>query len=226
MQVRFNKIHKSQIFDATTKGEVTVAVNAFGKIDEQKDVSLPSSFDVTIRQNFENIYWYKNHDDSEEPGIIKKLYTDNNYLIADLKFNLDKEFSRNLYSDYIFKKENNKTMRHSCGLTALNWQKKNDIREVSEWKLWEVSSLTKWPANFDTPTLAIKSLGSESKILKELESYFNWIALKGLHTDKFIDEVEMLLRILRDQIKTNDGDKPAEIQLVNNINYDYLLTKL
>jgi hypothetical protein len=221
-----HKIFKSAIQDITSKGEVIVAVNAFGNVDAQKDRSLKGSFDKTIKENIDNIYWYKNHDDNEEPGIIKRLYTSDSFLEAELKFNLEKEFSRNLYSDYQFKQANNKTVRHSIGVTAIQAKDNAGIRDVMEWKLWEVSSLTKWPANFETPTLSIKSLNQNtSELLDELEIYVNWIKEKGLHTDEFIQGFEKIYTGLRQQIKAPDTGEPAKLA-AKQIDYSYLLKKL
>jgi HK97 family phage prohead protease len=231
-RVKQTKIYKSQISDITDKGSVIVAVNAFGNVDAQKDRSLKGSFDKTISENIDNIYWYKNHDDNEEPGVIKRLFTDDRYLMAELKFNLDKEFSRNLYSDYQFKQANGKTVRHSIGVTALQFKDNSGIRDVSEWKLWEVSSLTKWPANFETPTLSIKSLQNVNDILQELTEYVDWIKEKGLHTDEFIIGFDNILTGLRQQIKAPDKGEPAqlaaktEINPIIEIDYNYLLTKI
>jgi hypothetical protein len=270
-----NKTYKSLIQDIDEKGIVIVAVNAFGNVDAQMDRSLKGSFDRTIKENIENIYWYKNHDDNEEPGIIKRLFTDDSYLMAELKFNLDKEFSRNLYSDYRFKQEHGKTVRHSIGVEAKRFKDNGGVRDVQEWKLFEVSSLTKWPANFNTPTLSVKNMPSidlvdyfnnnlrgvvknmdaftkavndshlmsdmaisnEIKnnanklsneiILAEIETYLNWIVEKGLHTDEFIKGFEKIYTGLRDQIKTPDtGETPADLQLSNQIDIDYLLNKI
>lgn len=226
-RIKQQKVYKSQISDINDKGTVIVAVNAFGNVDEQKDRSLWGSFDKTIKENIQNIYWYKNHDDNEEPGIIKKLFVDEKYLMAELKFNLDKEFSRNLYSDYRFKQENGSTVRHSIGVTAMQWKDNGGIRDVAEWKLWEVSSLTKWPANFETPTLSIKSLNKNtSELLGELEVYVNWIKEKGLHTDEFIRGFEKIFAGLRDQIKAPDRGQPAEPAAKSTIDFNYLLTKI
>ena len=224
-RTKMNKIYKSQISDINEKGFVIVAVNAFGNVDAQKDRSMKGSFDRTIKENIDNIYWYKNHDDNEEPGIIKSLFTDDRYLMAELKFNLDKEFSRNLYSDYKFKQENGKTVRHSIGVTALQFKDNSGIRDVTEWKLWEVSSLTKWPANFETPTLSVKSL-DKNEILEDLELYFNWIKEKGLHTEEFIQGFEKIYSGLREQIKAPDRGEPVELTAKTQIDYSYLLTKL
>src|SRR5574343_252555 len=217
-RTKMNKIYKSQISDINEKGFVIVAVNAFGNVDAQKDRSMKGSFYRTIKENIDNIYWYKNHDDNEEPGIIKSLFTDDRYLMAELKFNLDKEFSRNLYSDYKFKQENGKTVRHSIGVTALQFKDNNGIRDVTEWKLWEVSSLTKWPANFETPTLSVKSLDN-NEILEDLELYFNWIKEKGLHTYEFITGFEKIYAGLRDKIKAPDRAEPVELTAKTQIDY-------
>jgi len=222
-----NKTYKSLIQDIDEKGIVIVAVNAFGNVDAQKDRSLKGSFDKTIRENIENIYWYKNHDDNEEPGIIKRLFTDDRYLMAELKFNLDKEFSRNLYSDYRFKQEHGKTVRHSIGVSAIQHKDNNGIRDVQEWKLWEVSSLTKWPANFETPTLSVKNMSSIDNIMDDLETYLNWIVEKGLHTDEFIKGFEKIYTGLRDKIKAPDtNEQPADRQLSSDIDFNYLLNKI
>ena len=226
-RIKQNKIFKSQITDIDEKGIVIVAVNAFGNVDAQKDRSLFGSFDKTIKENIDNIYWYKNHDDNEEPGIIKRLFVDEKYLMAELKFNLDKEFSRNLYSDYKFKMDNGKTVRHSIGVTALQHKDNAGVRDVSEWKLWEVSSLTKWPANFETPTLSIKSLEKNpNEALEEIELYLNWIKEKGLHTEEFITGFEKLYAGLRDMIKAPDLGQPVELAAKQEIDYNYLISKI
>lgn len=225
-RIKQTKIYKSQITDLNESGIVTVAVNAFGNVDAQKDRSLKGSFDKTITENVDNIYWYKNHDDNEEPGIIKRLFTDDRYLMAELKFNLDKEFSRNLYSDYKFKQANGKTVRHSIGVTAIQFKDNSGIRDVSEWKLWEVSSLTKWPANFETPTLSIKSMTNVQDCIDEMTIYVDWIKEKGLHTDEFIIAMDNILAGLRTQVKAPDRGEPAELAAKTDIDYTYLLTKI
>lgn len=221
------KIYKSAIKELDEKGMALVAVNAFGNVDQQKDRSLSGSFDKTIRENIDNIYWYKNHDTNENPGIIKSLFPDERYLMAELKFNLDKEFSRNLYSDYKFFMENGKTLKHSIGVSAIQYKDNKGIRDVSEWKLFEVSSLTKWPANEDTPTLAIKSLeeNSFSEYMDELEKYVKWIVEKGLHTDEFIKEFEQKYTGLKAILAPELAVQPAIVAVDKGINYDLIINE-
>lgn len=184
------KDYRSTVKDVNDKGIVVVAANAFNNVDSQQDISLPGSFNKTI-ENIKNIYWYKNHNTDETLGIISKLWEDDLFLNAEMKFNLDKEISRNMYSDYKFFSENKNTVKHSVGVSYVKdkYEVKDDITYVKEWKLWEISSLTKWPANENTPTHSIKSL----------EDYYTWCSKEGIHTDDFIIQLEQLLNILKSQ---------------------------
>lgn len=177
-----------------TKGVVVVAANAFNNVDSQGDVSMPGSFAKTI-ENIKNIYWYKNHDTSETLGIVQRLWEDDKFLNAELKFNLDKEISRNMYSDYKFFQEHNNEIKHSVGVSAIpdKIEYLDEIRQVKEWKLWEISSLTNWPANKLAGTHEVKSLDQ----LHSLEKYYEWITNKGIHTDDFILQMESLLKKLQ-----------------------------
>jgi len=195
------KDYRSTVKDLNSKGLVTVAANAFNNIDAQKDISLQGSFKKTI-ENIKNIYWYKNHDTNETLGIITKLWESDLFLNAEMKFNLDKEISRNMYSDYKFFAENESTVKHSVGVSPVagKYELKDGVRYVKEWRLYEISSLTKWPANDNTPTHSIKSLSE----------YYEWCAKEGIHTDNFILQLEQLLTILKTQQPTISLQKQSE----------------
>jgi phage head maturation protease len=220
-----HKIYKSIVEETNTKGEVIIAINAIGNIDKQNDRSMSGSFNKTISEGLKNIFWYKNHDSNEVLGVPKRLWEDNIYLNAQAKFNLDKEFSRNMYSDYKFFQENGQTIKHSVGVTAIKFDMNKDIRDVKEWKLWEFSSLTKWPANDETPTHSIKSFDEIelNEILKNIETYLTWISQKGIHTDEHILQVEKFDQ----QIKTIISGLPlkaqAETEPLKALNLDYLI---
>lgn len=205
------------------KGIVVVAANAFNNVDSQKDISAPGSFAKTI-ENIKNIYWYKNHDTYETLGIINKLWEDDLFLNAELKFNLDKDISKNMYSDYKFFQDHDNEIKHSVGVTAMmdkvEWQE--DIRLVKEWKLWEISSLTMWPANELAGTHAVKSIQD----IETIQKYYEWMSSKGLHTDEFIRQTETLLIKLKSQsqniepvIKPLESKKEPDFStLIKNIN--------
>lgn len=184
MKTIIQKIYKSSVNDINDKGEVIIAINAIGNVDNQKDRSLPGSFNKTLTEGINNIYWYKNHNSDEVLGVPLRIWEENNYVNAHAKFNLDKQFSRDMYADYKFFQEHGKSIKHSVGVSAINFKMDKDIRNVSEWKLWEFSSLTKWPANEDTPTHSIKS-----DYIDELDLYLDWIKTKGIHTDEYIERI-------------------------------------
>lgn len=216
MESMNHKIYKSSINDINDKGEVIIAINAIGNIDNQKDRSLPGSFNKTISEEINNIYWYKNHNSDEVLGVPLRLWEENNYVNAHAKFNLNKQFSRDMYSDYKFFQENNRTIKHSVGVSAINFKMDKDVRNVSEWKLWEFSSLTKWPANEDTPTHAIKSIGDINQMFDELDFYVEWIKSKGLHTDEYIERMikfsDKLNQLIRPQNAPVNEPQTALIQ--------------
>jgi len=206
------KEYKSIIKDIDDKGVVIIAANAFNNIDKQNDVSLPGSFKRTIA-NLKNIYWYKNHDNNETLGIIQKLWEDDQFLIGKHKFNLEKEISRNMYSDYKFFVENNSTIKHSVGVstTSDKIEIKDGIRYVKEWRLYEVSSLTKQPANDLAVTIAVKNEDFDYKTkFEEMKNYFEWIAKKGLHTEEFIrtkeNELNQLINIIKSETAPPAGE--------------------
>jgi len=178
-----------------TQGVVIIAANAFNNVDAQNDISVPGSFAKTI-ENIKNIYWYKNHNTDETLGIVKRLWEDDLFLNAELKFNLDKSISKNMYSDYKFFEEHNNEIKHSVGVTPVadKVEFRDDIRLVKEWKLWEVSSLTKWPANDLAGTHAVKTMED----IENIEQYFDWMSEKGLHTDEFIRQTEQLIKTLKE----------------------------
>jgi len=202
-----------------TKGVVIIAANAFNNIDSQGDVSLPGSFKKTI-ENIKNIYWYKNHDTHETLGMVVNLWEDPHFLNAELKFNLDKEISRNMYSDYKFFQEHNNEIKHSVGVSAIQRDVEDNVKYVKEWKLWEISSLTQWPANELAGTHEVKSLEQ----IENLERYYEWMSKKGMHTDDFILQMESLLKKLQLQSIEPSNDtqiikqEPDNSTLIKSIN--------
>jgi hypothetical protein len=223
MDAKQVKTYKSVVKELNkNEGIVIIAANAFNNIDSQGDVSLKGSFKKTI-ENIKNIYWYKNHDTYETLGIVKKLWEDDYFLNAELKFNLDKEISRNMYSDYQFFQENGSQVKHSVGVSAVQKEVKDNIMYVKEWKLWEISSLTQWPSNDLAGTHAVKSIEG----LKNLEDYYNWMSKKGMHTDDFIRQTENLLKKLQLQkSEPHNALEDKQKEPSNTLDLNYLISKI
>jgi HK97 family phage prohead protease len=157
-----------QFKDLDRKGMVQIAVNAFNNTDEDGDVSLPGSFKKTLKENFGRVRWFLNHDTTILLGVPVKGYETNDHLVMEARFNMEKQIARDTYEDYKLYAEHDKTLEHSVGLQAIKYEidKDEQTRKVSEWKLWEFSTLTSWGANQNTPLMNIKSQFNDDEISK------------------------------------------------------------
>lgn len=153
------KIFESKAVDLDKKGQVLIAVNAFGNTDSDNDISLPGSFKKTLKENFARVRWFLNHDVTILLGVPIKGFEEGQYLKMQAQFNLEKQIARDTYEDYKLFQEHGKSLEHSVGLQAIKWtfDETKGVRTISEWKLWEFSTLTHWGANENTPLLGIKS---------------------------------------------------------------------
>ncbi len=175
------KLYETKTEDLDQKGRVRIAVNAFGNTDSDGDISLPGSFKKTLKEHFARVRWFLNHDMRILLGVPVKGTETEEYLIMEAQFNMEKQISRDTYEDYKLYLEFGKSLEHSVGLEAIKYTiDRTDpdkwIRRISEWKLWEFSTLTFWGANENTPLLGIKSLltaFSEPERVKEILSRMN-----------------------------------------------------
>jgi hypothetical protein len=106
------------------------------------------------------VRWFLNHNTTQLLGVPIKGYETAEYLVMEAQFNLEKQIGRDTYEDYKLFKANGKSLEHSIGVQAIKYKidESKGIREVSEWKLWEFSTLTHWGSNENTPLLGIKDL--------------------------------------------------------------------
>lgn len=170
-------IYPSITKELNQKGMVKIAVNAFGNTDSDGDVSLPGSFRKTLKEHFGRVRWFLNHDTTKLLGVPIKGYEEGDHLVMEAQFNLAKQIAIDTYEDYKLYQEHGKSLEHSIGVNAMKWSLRSEdgmgnpngqIREVSEWKLWEFSTLTHWGANENTPLLGIKSKDDLKRLLEEM----------------------------------------------------------
>lgn len=198
------KSYKSRVKDVDEKGIVVVAANAFGNVDSQNDISMPGSFSKTIRENFDRVKWFLNHDTTQLLGVPITASESPNYLEITGQLNLKKDIGRNAYEDYKLYAEYGKSLEHSIGVDAIKYDIKDNIRKVTEWKLWEFSTLTNWGANPNTPMLAIKS---------DVSEHIKWLELsmkKANYTDEKFREIEKALNILKSLDEPTDVTRKPE----------------
>lgn len=184
----------SNIADIDQRGIVTVAANAFGNIDSDRDISLPGSFDRTIKENFARLKWFLNHQRDMLLGCPLEAIPTKEFLTVRGQINLNKQIGKDTYADYMLFAEHGKTLEHSIGVDAIKYieDRENDVRKVQEWKWWEYSTLTSWGANENTPLISIKG-ASPVQALELFE-----IRLKhGKYSDETFIEIEESLNRLK-----------------------------
>ena len=200
--MRQYKDYSSQVKDVDEKGRVLVAANAIGNIDADKDISESGSFDKTLNENFNRLKWFLNHDKNLLLGVPLEGKQNGKYLEVLGQLNMKKQLSIDTYNDYKLYAEHNKTLEHSIGVEAVKTKDEGDIRRVTEWKLWEYSTLTSWGANEMTPMLGIKSAKSIADALELLDLMLR----KGNYSDKRFSEIESTIT----KLKSLATDEPSD----------------
>lgn len=186
----------SLVKDLDEKGKVVVTANAFNNVDSQSDMSLKGSFTKTLNEHFSRTKWFLNHDTTKLIGVPISGIETNSHLELIGQLNLNKEIGRDVYADYKLYAEYGRTLEHSIGVDAIKYNFEGPVRKVSEWKLWEYSTLTNWGANPSTGLVSIKS-------------DIDWMNIqlnKGDYTDEKFRQIEMQISILKSLIEEPSED--------------------
>lgn len=184
----------SSVKDLDEKGRIVVAANAFGNVDAQKDVSMPGSFDKTIKENFPRLKWFLNHDREKLVGVPIEAKATPDYLQVVGQLNLNKDIGRDTYADYELYARFGKSLEHSIGVDAEKhiMDHESGIRKVTQWKWWEYSTLTSWGANERTPMIDMKAHNPLADI--------DWLEIRmkhGNYTDETFTEIEKSISVLK-----------------------------
>lgn len=180
------------------KGIVTVAVNGIGIVDSQNDISMPGSFNKTLKENIGRMKWFLNHDTTQLLGVPLEGEEKDGNLVMVGQLNLAKQIGRDTLEDYKLYASAGRTLEHSIGVQAVK-RDPEDKRKVLEWKMWEYSTLTSWGSNPQTFLVGIKN-DDPATVRDNIE--FIRRALKMRYTDERLKQYEMRLDMLN---KALDG---------------------
>lgn len=211
------KASDSPILDLTDKGIVTVYINKFNVIDDSGDLSLPGSFKKTFNDRLKKMWWLLNHEWEDSLGVTMELKEDRLGAIAVGKFNLDKQLCRDVFSDYKFFAENDRTLQHSVRVMPIKYMIEKDVTIVSEWYMREWSTLTRPGAIEDTPLISIKQSEEEVLALKKALGYdYSDEKLKAIE-----DKISKLESLISEAALGTSQNKPTDEmfikQTINNI---------
>jgi len=109
--------YKTKANDVDEKGIVTVAVNGIGVKDSQNDISMPGSFNKTLKENIGRMRWFLNHRTDQLLGVpLSGKETEGNLVMVG-QLNLEKQIGRDTLADYKLFAENGRTLEHSIGVS-------------------------------------------------------------------------------------------------------------
>lgn len=194
---------KTKTNDVDSKGRVTVAVNGIGIEDSQGDISMPGSFDATLKLDIDRMKWLYNHDITQLLGVpLEGAEIDDNLVMVG-QLNMEKQLCRDVYADYKLFAENDRTLEHSIGVIAVR-RDDADKRKVLEWKMFEYSTLSFLGANPRTFLVDLKSATRDQ--VKSAVEFLQKALEQPEYSDLRLNKMDMELRLL---LKSLNGGRIA-----------------
>lgn len=182
------------------QGIVKAYANAYDFKDSDGDISAKGSFQKTVRENFKRIRVLKDHNSTISLGVPLELDTNDPYgLLTTTKFNLQKEVSRDMFSDIQLMKDNGLNAELSIGYTVSKRDERNKSI-VTEYILYEYSFLTSWAANEMSTVQDIKNIKSHYGIMELLTKAYNLP-----YSDSRLLQIETILKSLSDKEPLSDN---------------------
>ena len=206
-----------------SKGIVIAYANAYDFKDSDGDISAQGSFNKTAKENFKRIRVLKDHNPRVSLGVPLNIDTNDSYgLLTTTKFNLNKEVSRDMFSDIKLMQENGLNAELSIGYNIVSRDQKNKS-VINEYKLMEYSFLSSWAANELSTVQDIKSIKGHYGILELIEKSYNLD-----YSDPRLKQIETVLKALSnkkplDIIDTSKDEPFVNAELVKQIN-NYIKT--
>lgn len=185
------KNYKSEVVDVNEKGIVTIAIGRFDNEDMSGDIARKGAFERTFKEGINRIKHYMDHSLKQmaNVGLPVKMYETKDHPIVESALNLEKQISRDLFSDYKFFKEHDRTLEHSYGYETIKGKPRTKGEEILELKMYEYSTVG-LGMNPDTPLIDLKSFQ-----VSELESYlrkYDVSNTKGKQIESIIKQIKEL----------------------------------
>ncbi len=183
-----------------SKGIVSAYFSAFGNVDSDGDVTHKGAFTKTIKENGpegrNRIKMFKNHDPRLVPGRVLELGEDSKggFFVA-------KMASTTLGKDTLLEYKEGIITEHSFGFEILQEEKKDDANHIYEYKLHEVSGLTHWGANPETPVRFVKGIKSDEDAIQALKQINKYLG-NGQFSDEVIAEAEAIHNAITETLKS------------------------
>lgn len=205
MSIIFKASPMGEIADIDEKmGIVKGYGSYFGNKDSDNDVIAKGSYQKTIKENGERVRYLYQHDMTQPIGKMKELYEDEKGLmfVAEIP-------KTTLGMDVLELIKGGVITENSVGILPLQKQMKDDYREITEVKLYEISAVT-LAANDQAKILDVKGNVDYQKLYKRFDSLAK-IIRKGNVSDEMGYAIES--EILKLKSLFIDFTKPIEKEI-------------
>jgi HK97 family phage prohead protease len=201
------KLYKPSIIELKDfdqkKGLVTFYFASFETRDSDNDIIEQGAYKKTIEENKARLKHFKNHNPLQVPGVITRIEEDTKGA-----FSTSQLAKTTLGRDTLIEYEAGIITEHSQGFNTIQeeFDTMEGVNRIKEIRLWEVSSLTHWGANENTPTVDVKSLSDPIKMFESL----NYILHKSQISDERGEKLNELYNELGTFIKSLGEDQPPK----------------
>ena len=205
MSIIFKASPMGEIADIDEKmGIVKGYGSYFGNKDSDNDVIAKGAYQKTIKENGERVRYLYQHDMTQPIGKMKELYEDEKGLmfVAEIP-------KTTLGMDVLELIKGGVITENSVGILPLQKQMKEDYREITEVKLYEISAVT-LAANDQAKILDVKGNVDYQKLYKRFDSLAK-IIRKGNVSDEMGYAIES--EILKLKSLFIDFTKPIEKEI-------------
>ena len=188
-------IHKHftrQVKDLDSKEGIVVAyANYYNNEDSDGDIIMPGSFKRTVNNNLHKIRVFKDHDRYTVLGVPVEINADDETgLLTTTKFNMQKEVSRDMFTDIELMMAHGQEADLSVGIIPVQ-RDENDRRKIIENKLKEYSFLSSWGANSMATVQQIKQGKPVDEIIGIITKAYDMD-----YSDSRLKEIENILKTL------------------------------
>jgi uncharacterized protein len=197
------------------EGIVIAYANIYGNEDYDGDISMPGSFDKTVTERWRKLRVFKDHNKYIQLGVPnEKPKTDDPIgLLTSSQFNLQKEVSRDMYSDIKLNLKMGYDVDLSIGYNVVKRDQK-DSKRITEYALWEYSFLSNWGANSRAIVTGVKSSEKVDYVKSFLVDAYNLN-----YSDTRLINIEKILKSLEglEPSPTLIPEQPTEQEIKNLI---------
>ena len=200
---------------AVDEGILEGYANTYSVMDLQGDISNPRSFVKTVNERKSKIKVYKNHDDNLLIGVPEELDPyDPKGLRIKVRMLMDTQLGRDAYYESKFLTENGFDSGFSIGAWVMKRNPDNKA-EVLEYKLKEISLLTKEQASPGSLVDTVKALHAQDKITQD---EFLRVITKAYDERGFSDDIlRGLEKFLSLEAKPDSTSTDEPIKLITTI---------